>query len=255
MRARLGEVEASSRRRSTVRGALRHRGRRAPARRRRQAVPAAAGAAGAPSSATRTPTGRRRRGRRRRADPPGHALPRRRHGRGRPAPRGAERQRPVGQLVAILVGDFLFARGVRPGRRRSAPRPSASRRGRSRGWSRARSARPSGPARARTRSTHYLGVVADKTGSLIATSARFGAMFGGALGRGRATLTRVRRADRRRPSSSPTTSSTSRSESGESGKTPGTDLREGVPTLPTADRAAVDRPGRRAAPVAAGSSP
>ena len=76
---------------------------------------------------------------------------------------------------------------------------------------------------------HYLRVVAGKTGSLIATSARYGARFAGAPARGRGRPDGVRREGRRRPSSSPTTSSTSARESDESGKTPGTDLREGVP--------------------------
>jgi heptaprenyl diphosphate synthase len=78
---------------------------------------------------------------------------------------------------------------------------------------------------------HYLDVVAGKTGSLIATSARYGAMFSGA-----------------RPDVVEALSSYGEivgsafqltddildiaSESHTSGKTPGTDLREGVPTLP-----------------------
>ena len=45
---------------------------------------------------------------------------------------------------------------------------------------------------------HYLDVVAGKTGSLIATSARYGAIFGGATHRGRAGPDQVRRGRRRR---------------------------------------------------------
>ena len=60
------------------------------------------------------------------------------------------------------------------GRRRSGSRPAPSA-----GWSRARSARPSASVRTRTR-WHYLSVVADKTGSLIATSVLFGARYAGA---------------------------------------------------------------------------
>ena len=79
---------------------------------------------------------------------------------------------------------------------------------------------------------HYLKVVADKTGSLIATSARFGAMIGGASSEVVETLTTFgeligvafQLADDVIDIAS---------ESGESGKTPGTDLREGVPTLVT----------------------
>jgi heptaprenyl diphosphate synthase len=79
---------------------------------------------------------------------------------------------------------------------------------------------------------HYLKVVADKTGSLIATSARFGAMLSGASREVTETVTKFgekigiafQLADDVIDIAS---------ESSESGKTPGTDLREGVPTLVT----------------------
>jgi len=79
---------------------------------------------------------------------------------------------------------------------------------------------------------HYLNVVADKTGSLIATSARFGALLSGAPRDVMETLTTFgekmgvafQLADDVIDISS---------ESFESGKTPGTDLREGIPTLVT----------------------
>ena len=79
---------------------------------------------------------------------------------------------------------------------------------------------------------HYLKVVADKTGSLIATSARFGALLSGAPTQIVESLTRFgekigivfQLADDIIDISS---------ESNESGKTPGTDLREGIPTLVT----------------------
>ena len=79
---------------------------------------------------------------------------------------------------------------------------------------------------------HYLNVVADKTGSLIATSARFGALLSGAPRETMETLTlfgekmgvAFQLADDVIDIAS---------ESFESGKTPGTDLREGVPTLVT----------------------
>ena len=79
---------------------------------------------------------------------------------------------------------------------------------------------------------HYLKVVADKTGSLIATSARFGALLSGAPIEIVESLTRFgekigvvfQLAD---------DVIDIESESNESGKTPGTDLREGVPTLVT----------------------
>ncbi len=90
--------------------------------------------------------------------------------------------------------------------------------------------------------THYLKVVADKTGSLIATSARFGAMIGGASSVVVETLTTFgeligvafQLADDVIDIAS---------ESGESGKTPGTDLREGVPTLVTLHVMASSNPG------------
>lgn len=79
---------------------------------------------------------------------------------------------------------------------------------------------------------HYLQVVADKTGSLIATSARYGALFSGASTEIIETVTTFgetigiafQLADDVLDISS---------DSKDSGKTPGTDLREGVPTLVT----------------------
>jgi heptaprenyl diphosphate synthase len=88
---------------------------------------------------------------------------------------------------------------------------------------------------------HYLDVVAGKTGSLIATSARYGARFGGATPEVEEALT-----------SYGATVGTAfqlsddildiASDSAESGKTPGTDLREGVPTLPVLMARASARP-------------
>jgi heptaprenyl diphosphate synthase len=78
---------------------------------------------------------------------------------------------------------------------------------------------------------HYLEVVAGKTGALIATSARYGARFGGAspdveealAAYGEVVGSAFQLSDDILDIAS---------ESVESGKTPGTDLREGVPTLP-----------------------
>lgn len=78
---------------------------------------------------------------------------------------------------------------------------------------------------------HYLDVVAGKTGSLIATSARYGAMFGGA----RPEVVEALGAYGEIVGSAFQLSDDIldiASESDTSGKTPGTDLREGVPTLP-----------------------
>ena len=79
---------------------------------------------------------------------------------------------------------------------------------------------------------HYLNVVSDKTASLIATSARFGALLSGADERVVEVLTQFGEkvgiafqiADDLLDVQSNST---------ESGKTPGTDLKEGVPTLVT----------------------
>jgi len=78
---------------------------------------------------------------------------------------------------------------------------------------------------------HYLRVVAGKTGSLIATSALYGARFAGAPLEVEEALTaygaKVGVAFQLSDDILDVAS-----ESAESGKTPGTDLREGVPTLP-----------------------
>jgi heptaprenyl diphosphate synthase len=88
---------------------------------------------------------------------------------------------------------------------------------------------------------HYLQVVADKTGSLIATSARFGALLSGADKSTVETLTKFgekigiafQLAD---------DVIDIESDSAQSGKTPGTDLKEGVPTLVTLQIMKSDRP-------------
>ena len=79
---------------------------------------------------------------------------------------------------------------------------------------------------------HYMKVVADKTGSLIATSARFGALLSGATPEVVEVLTKFGEkigvafqvADDLLDVTSTQTAS---------GKTPGTDLKEGIPTLVT----------------------
>jgi heptaprenyl diphosphate synthase len=89
-----------------------------------------------------------------------------------------------------------------------------------------------GPASGEDPLEHYLKVVADKTGSLIATSARYGALFSGANAQVTETVTAFgekigiafQLADDVIDIAS---------DSEESGKTPGTDLREGIPTLVT----------------------
>ena len=136
-----------------------------------------------------------------------------------------------GNTVAILTGDFLFARAS------DLLADLGSGRGPAAGpHLRAAGRRPDPRDRRARRDTdpieHYLQVLADKTGSLIATSA--------------AVRRRVR--SRRRDRSSTCCARFGEhigvafqisddildiaSESAESGKTPGTDLREGVATLP-----------------------
>jgi len=78
---------------------------------------------------------------------------------------------------------------------------------------------------------HYLEVVAGKTGSLIATSAYYGGLFGGATPEVRDALRSYGEIVGAAFQLSDDILDIA-SESFESGKTPGTDLREGVPTLP-----------------------
>ncbi|MFF3442241.1 polyprenyl synthetase family protein [Streptosporangium sp. NPDC002721] len=78
---------------------------------------------------------------------------------------------------------------------------------------------------------HYIGVLADKTGSLIATSGRFGAMLSGASPEVVERLTRACEAIGVAWQLGDDLLDVA-SESVESGKTPGTDLREGIRTLP-----------------------
>ena len=79
---------------------------------------------------------------------------------------------------------------------------------------------------------HYLAAVADKTGSLIATSARLGALMAGVEPGLVAVLTEFGEQIGTAFQLSDDIIDVA-SESTELGKTPGTDLREGVPTLPT----------------------
>lgn len=136
-----------------------------------------------------------------------------------------------GNTVAILTGDYLFAKvsallaDIGP----EAVRLQAST------FERlviGQIMETQGPQNGEDPLEHYLHVVADKTGSLIAASARFGAMVSGAPTDIKETLTifgekigiAFQLADDVIDIAS---------ESHQSGKTPGTDLREGVPTLVT----------------------
>jgi heptaprenyl diphosphate synthase len=88
---------------------------------------------------------------------------------------------------------------------------------------------------------HYLDVIAGKTGSLIATSARYGARFGGAPPEVEEALTAYGDIVGTAFQLSDDILDVG-SDSVESGKTPGTDLREGVPTLPVLMAQASARP-------------
>ncbi len=136
-----------------------------------------------------------------------------------------------GNTVAILTGDYLFAKvsallaDIGP----EAVRLQAST------FERlviGQIMETQGPQNGEDALEHYLQVVADKTGSLISASARFGAMVSGAPVEVKETLTvfgekigiAFQLADDIIDIAS---------DSHQSGKTPGTDLREGVPTLVT----------------------
>ncbi len=132
--------------------------------------------------------------------------------------------------VAILTGDFLFARAsdILADLGPEAVRLQA------RTFERLVTGQireTVGPADGTDPVEHYLSVLADKTGSLIATSARFGAILSGA---DEQTVDIMTRYGERFGVAFQLSDDLLDvlSESTESGKTPGTDLREGVPTLP-----------------------
>jgi heptaprenyl diphosphate synthase len=101
-----------------------------------------------------------------------------------------------------------------------------------------------GPLESEDPMAHYMKVVANKTASLISTSARFGAMLSGADPRITETVTEFgeligiafQLADDILDIAS---------ESAQSGKTPGTDLKEGIPTLVTILAGQSDDPADR----------
>jgi heptaprenyl diphosphate synthase len=88
---------------------------------------------------------------------------------------------------------------------------------------------------------HYLGVLADKTGSLVATSARFGASFAGVDA---ALVTELAAFGEDFGVAFQLSDDLIDivSEAGASGKSPGTDLREGIATLPVLFALAGDDP-------------
>jgi heptaprenyl diphosphate synthase len=135
-----------------------------------------------------------------------------------------------GNTVAILTGDFLFARAsdILADLGPEAVRLQA------RTFERlvqGQIRETVGPGDGEDAVEHYLRVVADKTGSLIGTSARFGAMLAGADESAIEVLTRYGERIGVAFQLSDDLLDVA-AESADSGKIPGTDLREGVPTLP-----------------------
>ncbi|MFD0420453.1 polyprenyl synthetase family protein [Streptomyces parvus] len=135
-----------------------------------------------------------------------------------------------GNSVAVLTGDFLFARAshILADLGPEAVRIQAE------AFERLVTGQileTAGPRDGRDPVDHYLDVLSGKTGSLVAVSGRFGAMMSGADERTVDILTQYgerlgiafQLADDVLDIAS---------DSHESGKTPGTDLREGIPTLP-----------------------
>jgi heptaprenyl diphosphate synthase len=136
-----------------------------------------------------------------------------------------------GNTIAILTGDFLFAKSSDL----LADLGPEAVRLQARTFERlviGQIMETQGPNPGQDPLEHYLKVVADKTGSLIAASARYGGMISGAPAEITDTVTifgekigvAFQLADDVIDIAS---------ESNQSGKTPGTDLREGVPTLVT----------------------
>lgn len=134
-----------------------------------------------------------------------------------------------GNTLAILVGDFLFARAsdivseLGPEFVRLQARTFAR-------LVQGQIAETVGPQAGEDPVEHYLRVVSDKTGALIATSAVFGAKISGADAVVQRTLAAFGEEIGMVFQISDDIIDIT---SDETGKTPGTDLREGVPTLPT----------------------
>lgn len=134
-----------------------------------------------------------------------------------------------GNSLAILVGDYLFARAaeIAAGLGTEAVRIQAQTFAR---LVRGQIAETVGP-RDTDPVHHHLKVLADKTGSLISTCARFGGMFSDCHPEMIETLASYGETLGLAFQLSDDLLDIA-SDSAHSGKTPGTDLREGIPTLP-----------------------
>jgi heptaprenyl diphosphate synthase len=132
--------------------------------------------------------------------------------------------------VAILTGDFLFAHASRlvadlgPEAVRIIAETFAE-------LVTGQMRETTGPVPGADPVAHYLAVVAEKTGSLIATAGRYGAMFSGAS---QERIDALRRFGEKIGTAFQISDDIIdiASPAAQSGKTPGTDLREGVRTLP-----------------------
>ncbi|MER6305143.1 polyprenyl synthetase family protein [Streptomyces sp. NPDC001657] len=135
-----------------------------------------------------------------------------------------------GNSVAVLTGDFLFARAshILADLGPEAVRIQAQ------AFERLVTGQileTAGPRDGRDPIDHYLDVLAGKTGSLVAVACRFGAMMSGAE---ESTANILTQYGERLGTAFQLADDVLdiASDSHESGKTPGTDLREGIPTLP-----------------------
>lgn len=147
-----------------------------------------------------------------------------------PYRRGAPTAHEVwGNSVAILAGDLIFARASITG---SELGPEAVKI-QSRTFERlclGQLHETIGPRQGEDARAHYLQVIADKTASLLSTAGRFGSMFG----RAPETVEIMAEYGERVGVAFQLADDVIDLTGGQasSGKTPGTDLREGVPTLP-----------------------
>jgi heptaprenyl diphosphate synthase len=135
-----------------------------------------------------------------------------------------------GNSVAILAGDFLFAQAslILASLGPDAVRIQAETFNR---LVTGQLAETVGPRPGQDPLDHYMSVINEKTGSLIATAGLFGAMFSGASPAVSGHIARACELIGVAWQLSDDLIDVA-SDSAQSGKTPGTDLRQGVPTLP-----------------------
>ena len=133
-----------------------------------------------------------------------------------------------GNSVAILVGDFLFARASTTVAELGVEYVHLQAETFSR-LVQGQIAETKGAGDGEDPLAHYIQVIADKTGSLIAASARFGGMVSGAP---ESTLDALSAFGEEVGLVFQLSDDLIDITSDKTGKTPGTDLREGVPTLP-----------------------